>query len=299
MDPLYILQAVQAGSATLTGVTGHSANLGSRVQAEPVDGAYAGRAAYMTGQEPKADFSTKNISGAISIFGTVVKSLATLGGLKLWLQSVTGPDTSATGLLRVLAEGLVYPTRLSASQGGDAEISYEAVAVQGTSPVVSASTGSLPTVVTAPAFTLGPCWIGGVRMDGLKSIEVAFGVSAMTEAVDGAIRPTRCGIQAFNPVVTVGGIEPGWFADAGVPLGGLVATQANTIITLQQRKHGSTLWGAAESKHILLNLSGMAVCQQVHSARGRSPTGAQVALHVVDDGTNPLVKSAYNQTIPS
>ena len=298
MEPLYILQAVQAGGTTLSGTTGHSANTGSRIQTDALDGAYAGRAAYMTGQEPKADFSTKNISGAIGLLGTVVKSLATLGGLKLWLQMVTGPVTSGTGLSRILTEGLVYPTRLNVSHGGDAEMSYEAIAVQGTQPIIDAQTGNLPSLETAPVFTLGPCWLGNIRMTGLKSVEVAFGVSAIVEGVDGAVRPTRIGIQAFNPVVTVSGIEPGWFAEAGIPLDGRIATQANTTITLQQRKHGSLLWGPSESKHIILNVAGMAVCQQVHSARGRSPTGAQVAMHVIDDGTNPLVKSSYNQAIP-
>lgn len=300
MQPLYVLHAVQVGTTTISGVTGHSANTGSRVQSEALDGNYAGRAAYMTGQEPKADFSTKNLLGAISTLGTVVKSIGTLGGLKLFLQAVTGPDTASSGAVRVLTDGLIFPSRLSASQGGDAEISYETAIVQGSSPVVDPQTGTLPTITAAPpVYTLGPCWIGGVRMEGLKSVELSFGVSAMTEAVDGAIRPTRVGIQAFNPVLTVTGIEPDWFGEAGIPLDGKIATQANTIISLQQRKHGSSLWGAAESKHVLLNVCGMAVVQQLHSARGRSPTGAQVALHVVDDGINPLVKSAYNQTIPS
>lgn len=296
MSDRHALYAVVHDSTAIPGVNQLGFSLGGRTINEPSAAELSPRFACMVEQRPRMSFTTRAVATALGLCDADGTDISTLtAGLIGFQQQFAdgGSREGATSHRKIaIAEGLLYPTRISISHGGLAEISYEAFATyDGTNdPIIITESQSLP---TAPAdvsrYGLGSLQVGGVVIGLLTSLEIDFGLKVMADAADGEIWPDECWIAEFAPKITLRTKKAKAWGATGIPMAGKAATHANTIFYLRHRTR--TGFVADETAtHVKFTAAGLAHFTEPFSASGTEPGEATLVLETEFDGTNdPLV----------
>jgi hypothetical protein len=186
----------------------------------------------------------------------------------------------------------MYLDRLTAAHQGDAELTLRSlVAYDGTNdPIVTTENQSLPAVTDAERFTLGPIDIESVTLTQFRSLEIDFGVDAVSEGSESEIWDRYPNIRAIKPVITISGISLAWMAAAAVPFDGLDITHLNTAIYLRKRAAGGTFELDATVEHIKFTAAGLAYVSEPYNASGVDAAEVTIRIPLRYDGTNaPLV----------
>jgi hypothetical protein len=297
MSDRHALYAVVHDTTAIPGVNQLGFSLGGRTINEPSAAELSPRFACMVEQRPRMSFTTRAIATALGLCGVDGTDISTLttGGLIGYLQQFAdgGSRAGATAHRKIaIAQGLLYPTRLSVSHGGLAEISYEAFATYDGSndPIVITESQSLP---EAPADTdrygLGVLEVGGVTIGLLTSLEIDFGLKVMADAADGEIWPDECWIAEFIPRITLRTKKAKAWGAAGIDMEGKQATHANTEFFLRHRTRTGFVADATES-HVKFTAAGLAHFTEPFNANGTEPGEATLVIETEYDGTNdPIV----------
>lgn len=295
VDNKHSLFAVVVGSTTLGGISQQNISLGTEVRGEPRSGELYTRQQAMVAQAPRAGFTTDHIAAGLNLCGGSGLSISDLAnGLILHLQKMgkTGPLSGSVHRKYTLVDGVMVPTTLSVSHGGDATLGFDMAATYDgdNDPVQIADDQALPTQSTVvQTFTLGPITIGAVTIDNLKSLEINFGLQVVTEGADGDIHPTEVGVVAVQPIITLRGIDPEWLKAANIPLTGKATTHANTAIYLRKRTATGFVADATE-EHIKFTADGLAYVDDAMSASGMDSAETSLILMPEYDGSNaPIV----------
>ena len=292
---LHTLYGVTVNTTVLGGITAQNVNMGVAVRSEARSGEPYARHQAVVGRAPSAGFTTEAVAAALDVAGVLGYDLSGGAGLILTAQKAADGGTRASGSVHrqyTMVHGLLVPTSLECSHGGDASLSYQAQAVyDGTNdPIVETDTAALPAgLADAERFTLGPVTLGAVALTEVKSLTINFGLEVRAEAADGDIFPTFSYIVRVAPSITIRGLNVEWLKSTNLPRAGKAATHANTTIYLRKRAVGGTFTADATEEHIKITAAGLA---WVDEAFGGSADGAEISatLQPYYDGTNtPIV----------
>jgi len=279
---------VLLGSTVLGGITNLNSALGSVVRGEPTSGEIFARVMAILAQRPTVDFTTEDIALALATIGPMGASLGA-GNLSIFgSRLVLGGsiDSASDHVALSAALGLIYPTTLTCSHQGNAQISYRAdvVSTDGQTQPWTLSTGSaLPLVTRANLYTLASATIGGVAVPQQVQLNVDFGIRVLTESGSSHPLPEIASLRAVLPTISItGSRQAAYFSN-------LYGASGVFSIVLQQRAQG----GLFDSGSV--TLSGVCLGMQETIFRAAGQGAAQVGLigHVEYDGTHaPIVCTA-------
>lgn len=141
------------------------------------------------------DFDTVKLKAALDIIGIDGYTVAAAADTYWQKMPAGGVRGGASQHIKVTtALGMIIPVGMSASQNGDATVSYQLLPRSSdglTAPVVATASQSLagsPTV--DELFTLGPVKFGASFIDGITDVAVTFGINVARDTFDGHVYPT-------------------------------------------------------------------------------------------------------------
>lgn len=141
-----------------------------------------------------------------------------------------GSIRTATGSrIFTVAAGTIVPARLSARQGGAAELSFEVTGYDssgGDPMAITSGNDALLTPTNDQAWTLGPIVLNGTtRLVDVQSVDIGFGIAVQEFAGDGTPYATSVGIPGRMPSVRVELLDAGivqTLQGSGTALGDIV-----------------------------------------------------------------------------
>jgi hypothetical protein len=287
------LGPVAFGATVIRGITQSQVGSGTQVRSEATSGELYPSLQSIVEQKPTGSFTTKELARALDACSPPGVSIATLtGGLVWYFTAEEDGGTRKTGSVHTshkLTKGLVYPTRLEAGEREDATISYDALATwDGTNdPLQVSHAAALPAFAESESFGLGPATIGGIALTKFKRFSIDFGLVVEGEGKESEIFDRECTVAAWNPRLTLRGIDPAWMDAAKIPLGGKVGIHTDTKVYLRKRKSGGTFEDAAETVHICFTAAGLAYIDSPAQASGNRRAEISLTMPLTFDGTNP------------
>lgn len=271
------------------GLTSQSINTGSEVIKEVAAGDVYPEVAHLNARNVGAAFTTTHVDVALKNLG--LRGLCIDGGdnegfLMYGRRHICpGPDPASRHRTYQMKDGLLLPRTLSVSHQGNAALSVEMIAIQGSmgsSLMIADNQSAQPIPSDTDRFTMGPMRVATNAFDGKKSVSMDFGITAQVEGADSDIEPTWAGVTRVEPIVTVTGVEiVEWFQtiNAGNPV------HANSEFYLRKRGFAD-----ADAQHIKITFNGTSYVPTVFDSSGTSPATTTVIIETVKDpSTAPVV----------
>lgn len=289
----YNKYAVQINGVLLGGITEQDLLTGNEWTRDVASGELFPTQLALTAQKPKASFTTLAVRQALALLNATALHLPCAGPFRMYARKHEEGGGRADGAAHrsfTMNKVLIAPTTLSAEHQQNATLALEVtVGYDGTNaPVIPADNQALPAGTLDPErYTLGPIIVGGVTLTKKASVSLDFGLSVVADAADSDLWPTELSLEQGQPMLTVRGFNPTWFATSGaIPLTGAAAGHANTKIYLRKRS-GSGFVPDGTAEHVLLTVAGVIAPEDIYRAGERGET--TLTLPLVHDGTNPPV----------
>lgn len=305
---LHHISAVRLGKAapvTLGGIGSQRVNTNTDVVGDALSGEVYNRWASIRSQKPVFDFMTKAIlTGLANVPLTGLDIVTVLTGtdkLSLFGQKVAEGGTRDAGAVHRLmkgSKGLVVLGSLSCQHQQDAELTLTTILTyDGTNdPIVVADNVSLPAgIVDTERFSLGPIFLNAIAVTGHRSVNVNFGVQAVSEGSESEIWDRFAYIREIMAEITIAGVDVSLLAAAKIPLIGVLLTQpnppanTNTRIFFRKRASGGTFVADGTAVHVRLNAAGLAYVETPFDGSGNAPGTATVRIKCHFDGLQPPI----------
>jgi hypothetical protein len=297
---------IEAGT-TLLPITQQDAALGTEIRSETPSGQISPRILSITRQQPVVNFTTHKLASALAALPLAGKSVADIsGGLNFYGYKRQDASSFAGGAVHRkygVAKGIVIPMALAVNHQGDATLSYQAVITYDgvNAPIVLTEDVAIPSGLEGDErFTLGPITLGNIAFTHVRSLNIDFGIEVRREGADGEIWDRFVTIHRVAPVITVRGVGLEWFkASGGVPITGLQATHANTLLYLRKwDPSGSAVLADGVAQHVKFTACGVVVVDPPFDADTPTDTAeAGLRLECRDDETNAPIVATLNQAI--
>jgi hypothetical protein len=293
---VYTLYAVKFGSM-IGQINSWGMDTGTQELVLGSDGAADPTYAAVMGQRPTLTFTTTDIYAALSSFG--IDGTAISSG-KVALQKLAEGgvrSSSADHILLTIANGIVVPTTLNATQGAQATLSYTAhiTSSDGTTAPITMTVNNLWSAITsaigtssgvANAFTLGPVSINGTTLDGVQNVSVDFGINVFVADSDGQPYPTFASIMTRQPVITFSTYDLELFNIWNDAIG--VEAQSATDSTIEFAKLTEGGVRAATGSARLTFDEGIVSMRTIPANQGNAIIG-QCQYTPTHDGTNAII----------
>lgn len=255
----------------------------------------------MVGRKPMARGSTYDLPGFldnVGVSGLAIKS-ATNPGIVTYYQKFDdqGPPTGGS-VNRSLSygDGLLVPKTLRVDHQGDVKLDWELYAIGDTdanAPVTIADDVALPTITQTPnRWTLGGITLSSIALTKYRSLEIDFGNEVQVDGTQSAVDPTYISVRTHSPKITITGIDPTWFAAAGVPIGGLAVVNSTSSIYLRKRAQtGINFVANGTAEHIKIVPAGLAGITKAAGAEMQRVSETTIVIQGAKDssGNAPIV----------
>lgn len=302
---LHTIDQIELDAVAMGGLVRGSARAGITILREGSSGDPHVRHQAISERKPVATWESYHLKTWLSQLGLSGLEIDSLtSGLKLYLKKIEHGGTRASGanhLKYTITSGIILPRRLTVRHRQPGSISYDAlVTYDGTNAVIQkAESASLPGSLTdSERYTLGPIALAGSTFDGIKDLEVDFGLQEITEGADSSVDDTEAAIADIKPEITIRGINPKWFGASYVPIDGLALGHATTSVYLRQYQEGGLIWANNQPKHIKLTIAGLAYLENAFDAQHNRPAETSLRIPLEYDGTNAEIVFTFDTTIP-
>jgi hypothetical protein len=280
---------VKINASLVGGITQLGIPTGTEARGDATSGQLSPGMMSLITQKPRINFTTKQLARALAACGISGFACSTGTFLTLFAQKRVnegGRSTSADSVTAVVKKGLLYPEKLSWSQGGDAMLSYGcAVIWDGTNdPIVFAANTAVPgSLLDDQAYGLLSCQIGGVSITQVQSLELDFGIKVATSGGDGEAWDQHACIEEIKPVITVKTTDLSILSSIGLFK---AATQANSTVVFRPRIQGGKYAGTG---NVTVAAAGMAHVEEPINASATSNAEATIVMNVNYDSTNAIL----------
>lgn len=195
-------------AVSITGITDvrFSSNLSEVVQS--TDGSLDPRFAAAMTQVSRIRFRTNDIRGALDVAGFNGMDISGDAGLSDTLQfnfkkrAPGGTFVGEEGFVIGMVAGILIPIQCRVSHGQIAEIEMEAIPVyDGVNVPFILELAAASTVGNTPTrlWTVGPWYINGVLLEGIRDFTINFGLDVELLEADGMPWPSRVAIKQRRP----------------------------------------------------------------------------------------------------
>jgi hypothetical protein len=299
----YGIYGVHLNATLCAGVTQVDDEYESTVRGEALSGEPSPRFQSLVAQLGRASFSSVALKTLLDTItttdGGLVRKYSSMAaavwasGLRIYWQKWASGGIRAAGSVHIqdkVSAGLVHLRRITCEHQGDAvgEVAVEA-GYDGSADLIARTYN-----VALPAggaddqrFTLGPITLGNIVFTHFKGLEIDFGFAVDREGSESEVQDRYVTIRTVNPVITLRGIDLGWYAAAKIPTATIAATQANTKIYLRKRAAGGSFVADGTAEHILINAAGQLKVGKIGGAGGHEPSEIVAMLQCKFDASNP------------
>jgi hypothetical protein len=251
-------------------------------------------------RKPKLTFSTYDLTGvldAIGVVGLGIESGAN-PGVVLYLQKFDDFGQAVSGANHrsyTLGRGCLVPKTLSCDHQGDFKLDCEMTIIGDTvnSPVTLSDTATLPTITQLPArWTLGKIVVAGITLGEYTNVSIDFGNTADSQGSASNVDDSHIAQRTHEPMITITGIDPKWFAAASIPINGAVAVNATDRIYLRKRTQDEDHFvGDGTATHIAVALAGLAAIDQACQVQATRISETTLVIKGAKDssGNMPLI----------
>lgn len=194
---------------------------------------------------------------------------------------------NGTNIKNNIKKGLLIPTSISVSHGGNAVLSYAlAIIWDGTNnPVITTLSQNLPAVAqVTELFTLGPVNINGTNLEGIQSIQINFGMSPLRVGGDGAIWDSFAAIEAVEPSAIITTTDMN--VENTLSLIGTVQGATASQFFLRKKTAGAASVANATEEHIEFTMEKGTLIVNDESAAHRANGLSTVLFQPTWDGSN-------------
>jgi len=281
----------------ISGITNCSLDLGLQNVQLGADGAVYDTFVALMRQQPKFTFTTKMCATALAtcgVNGIKIDSDTDDVGMVFYFQQMSEGGTrggASSNISLTVNEGLLYPVSVSASHGGEAEVTYELmVGYDGTNaPIVVAIDQSLEgTASVSESYTLGPVNINGTNMEGIQNANINFGINAMSLGADGSPYDTFQTIMRVVPSATFSTLDMEAINTLGI--GGLKQSDTDSVFYLRKMSEGGTRVANATEEHISFTVDeGKWDVQNMSAAHGSVGNANIICIPTYDSTNSPFV----------
>lgn len=286
-----------ASALLLGGMIRQSATPNISVDASPVAGSPYILFSSINDMDPRIMFATYDLPNSLAAVGLTGLPIAssTEGRVGVELYELLYDDYGqfASGSVHrklVCKKGAIFVRRISCAHGQDAQIELELIGIHdGTNPIwsISESVAAPGSPTDTTRHTLGDIELGDVTLERVTNLDIDFGVSAASQGTGSNPYRTYIDVSSIQPSVRVQTKQPGQFSAAGVPLIGIAATHANSLIKLRKRVRNTPSFVADETEeHVTITTGGTLYCEEAFSATADGEGTAAYRLVSDYDGTN-------------
>lgn len=269
------------------------------------DGQVDSQWASVMGVDPMIPFVTTDIKTALDqagIGGMAIDTDVDNDGVVFAYQKTAAGGTRAGASSHLelrMREGILIPRRLTASQGGIARITYEAIAqYDGTNdPITFTGSSSLSgTAATSVGWTVGKIVIGSTTIDSVISLDVDFGIRVSALKSDGEIYPTHVFIVDRTPIVTIQTHDVELHDTLGIA--GSDVGASNAIFYLRKKAEGGGNVADGTAEHIKCTIYDDSIAHpDAVSFQGSDSGVLTIILTPSYDGTNDVLNFATASAI--
>ena len=210
-----------------------------------------------------------------------------------YFQQVNPYGTRKTGanhLKLSIADGMMVPRTLTASQGQLAQLAAElwAISSDGSAPLEMTASQALPGGAgTSVAWTLGPVSINGAAVEGIEQVTVDFGIQVDVIASDGAVYPSYVYIASRQPKITLRSMDSLLFDTIG--LEGAAQGVTDSVVWFRKCVRGGARVADETEEHVSFTVDdGMITCGAVGVSQGQR-IGTEIVITPIYDGQNAVV----------
>jgi hypothetical protein len=196
-----------------------------------------------------------------------------------------GLSAAADSKSVTVKKGILYPERLSWSQGGDAQLGYAAQVIWDgvNNPLVFADVAVPGSLLDDQAYALASCSIGGVTVTDIQSVELDFGLRIRVSGGDGEQWPKYASIEQCVPQLSVKTENLAVHGTIGLMK---ACTQANTNLVFRPRTQAGRF---ALSGNVTIAMAGMGHVAEPIAGSGTGNADATIVVNANDDATHPLL----------
>ena len=297
---IHSIYAVGIGSSVIGGISDQSLESGLADGGKPANGQVYRYFASVRSGKPRVSFSTFHIVDALTVVPAAGINLAS-SNLKFYGQEkvLAGARSPSAFISFLMANGLLYPTKVSCRTGDDAKLDCEGLLLTdptGVNDFVSVGTSAPAALVAANdnlRYTLGAITIGGISIVNVTNVDIDFGVTATPTDVDSNIIPRFASIETIMPKITVDvedisliteSTKFKWASGAGYGMHAKKVERSTSTIQFRKRELGG---GFATSGHIVFTIQGLAYVSTIAKGTDQGDQSGQVVVELSKvDGTN-------------
>ncbi len=209
---LHVLYAIQAQGGLIDQITNQDYDQGIEEIIQAGDGKTDAEFIATITQAPVLSFTTVALAKALAIAGYSGEAITS--GLDFFLQKVKSGGTREVGANHVkltIGKGILLPRTARATQGGEASIEYDALAISdnGLNAPIAVATGEALTgsPEETEKFTVGTAKINGTLIEGIQDITIDFGIQEFLQGSDGNAFNTFAGIMERRPSITIRSLD--------------------------------------------------------------------------------------------
>lgn len=295
----YVLAAVSVNGTVIGGISGQALDTRINQAILSADGQVDPTFACIMGAVPVFSFRTYSLDAILAIL--TINGLAISANVVLYLQKTQNNGIRATGSVHrtiTIANGMIIPRSMGASQGAPAMFAFDVIATSSNgenSPLAFANNVALPTLPgVTQLFTVGPFYRNGAANVGVQSIQCDFGLQEEMRDGDGNTYPKGMHIASRQPRIEIG------FDDAAVGAGlGLFEAQGATDSYFFFR--AKTRLGASEAdgnaSHIKVGVDDGIWLHKNTGGDHPNFQSSVIECMPVFDGTNPIIAVTTGQVI--
>jgi hypothetical protein len=243
-------------------------------------------------QSPKLQFVTTAIKRALDIAGISGYSVAAAADLYFQKIAQGGTRTGSTTSLKLTGtKGILCPLSLSCQDKSYAQLSM-ALAFQSTdgttAPLAADSAATMATPTAADQlYTLGPIKLNGTEVEGIKDVNIDFGIDLIVEHGSGEAYPTFIGIKTRAPSITFKCTDPTLLSTSGAYYVAQGAT--DSLVYLRKMASNGTRVADATASHIQASIDdGIIHVRQIDGGT-EDVQMSEVTIEPTFDGTNTII----------
>jgi hypothetical protein len=250
----------------LDGIIDLSLNGNLRTRVEGGDGLIYKTHGALVGGAPVASMSLTQLKTFLDICGVegmLIDKDADDPGVVLYFQKYkTGGtrelDATAEHHSTTIENGIMVPRTLACSHGEAAVLSADIAAIKAGAidPITFLETATIPAAAypaAAVEHTVGKVDLNGTSLDGIKNINVDFGINLLSEGFgDSDIYPEHVSIDEIDPTITL--VTEHIDLTSLLTEGGAYYAAETLAIYLRKRDEGGTFVADNVAEHIKLTL---------------------------------------------
>jgi hypothetical protein len=297
------IYGVKIGTTLLGGISDTSIDSGLADGGKAANGQIYRYFASVRSGKPKVSFTTLHIADGITAAPLTGVSLASNNLIMYGHQKAIAGGRAATYVSFTMANGCLYPTRLSCRTNDDATLAVDGLLLSDPTGandfVVHGAASPTGTLLDNLRYTLGTISVAGTTITNVTNVDIDFGITANAVDADSYIIPRFAAIDAIAPKITIdvldlslfaagkftwaSGSSGTWPTGGGYGYHGKTAINSNTSIQFRKRLIGG---GFVSTGSITLSTQGLAYVSSIAKGTDQGDQSGQIVIESIHDGTN-------------